>query len=186
MPHYHIDPEDFDDLTGGEIPDGFEPNFYESAEATIDFPAMCADSRRVREELLAAGFAAVTCTYDGGHDEGFAYFESASDADGVHPAAAVAARLKASGLIPEQSPWLKDALPPAAKEQLAAAWAGRSDEQKLRDVLVTFTEQLATELLGKGFGTGDYSMRGRFRCDLTTGELTDLEPDPPEPKHGSI
>ena len=177
MPHYRIDPESLEEYAD-ELPGGFEPNYYESAEATVNF-ATLRDGERLRDGLLAAGFVALTCAYDGGYDEGFARFDSAIDAAGdAHDA--VARRLGLDADAPGRSPWLSEHLPPATVERIGAGWASKSVGHKIDNVFFGLVEQLASRLLGESFGTGELALRGRFRCDLATGEVVDIEADPPE------
>ena len=106
---------------------------------------------------------AIIC-YDGGSDEGFAWFERFECADGQKPSlkalteklksAGVQNQLNAAGFTPTAKPY-----PPYGN---------------LREIL---DYQLPTEwaslLLGHGFGTGEYSMYGACTVDLETCTITD-------------
>ena len=182
MPHYNIDPNDVADMMEGEVPEGFVPNFYESAEARVDFDQTGDACRRVRDWLIAGGFGTVTCTYDGGHDEGFAHVESATGTVGRCDADELAGRLKPGDGLVTRSPWGMERATPQIRAEHEADWAEKNARRRLDEVLEVLAEELAVKLLGKGFGTGAYEMRGRFRADLLTGEITDLEADPPAQK----
>ena len=186
MPHYRIDPEvaaEYAEMAGQEVPDDFQPNYYESAEATLDFGRADANCRRVRDALLAAGFHAVTCTYDGGYDEGFAHFGTAHGADGDCGGAGLIDRLGDTTALLASDPTAPDDAPESYRVEVAKQWAPKVPAARLGDVLYAFAESLATRLLGGGYGTGELALRGRFRCDLNTGEIVDIEPDPPESEY---
>jgi hypothetical protein len=108
--------------------------------------------------------------YDGGNDEGFAWFDSLALKDGqridldavverLHDAQ-VHASLRAAGVE------LEDPFSPTA-----------SDSQIERAVLKSSIDRLcddwATMLLGRGFGTGEYSMYGAFTVDLEACTIAD-------------
>lgn len=109
-----------------------------------------------RMEMVSAQFAAAIAAlgavrayirYDGGNDEGFAYFDHCVLRDGsVRDARAVASDLNAAG---------------------AAAFP---DPQTLADEVAN---QWTSRLLGQGYGAGEYRMYGAFWVDLETGLVTD-------------
>jgi len=125
---------------------------------------------RIRSIVIPAlqqiGGRRIYCRYDGGNDEGFAWFDSLELQDGrrIDPDAVaqrlheakVDARLLAAGVEPTSS---------------------RSSDNPVAQALKEFVELLcedwATLLLGRGFGTGEYSMFGAFTVDLATRTITD-------------
>lgn len=99
--------------------------------------------------LRAAGVAEMRVRYDGGDDEGFAWFKSAtSDAGEI---------LDAEGLIGRM-----DLAPDPQHPNLGA-------EHRLDG----FAGELGAIMLGRGFGTGPFYMFGEFTANLTTRELRD-------------
>ncbi len=46
-----------------------------------------------------------------------------------------------------------------------------------RDALDYFIHELASQLLGRGFGTGEYSLEGAFVFDIEANTLTDIAPE---------
>ena len=128
---------------------------------------------RIRSIMIPAlqqiGGRRICCRYDGGNDEGFAWFESLELDDGqrldrdataqrLH-AIQVYAALRAAGAEPQGG------FPPRADE-LAERWA-------LQDSIGLLCDDWATLLLGRAFGTGEYSMFGAFTVDLETRTITD-------------
>jgi hypothetical protein len=136
----------------------------------------------VLEIMRQRGLVALDCHYDGGSDEGFSYFDSATTVDGKLTQAEVLQRLKGTRLSEPEfvaapaNLWrtVED------REGWVARRAGRTEEQRIEEWLDQVVEFLAVALLGEGYGTGDYAMVGRFHVDLQTGEITDL-PIEPEP-----
>ena len=183
MPHWRIDPEvaaEYADMAGESLPDDFDGDSYEPAEADIDFGRPDAPLRQLRDVLLAAGYEAVTCTYDGGYDEGFAHFEAAVGTDGEANAAAVAERLGDVGELLSNCPWIDHRLPKEARSSQAAAWAKLPGERRLPQALDILADVLCSKLVGESFGTGEAAIRGRLRWDLNTGHIVDIEENPPE------
>jgi hypothetical protein len=114
------------------------------------------DLGEVTGATFAAGMAALGAVrayirYDGGHDEGFAYFDHCVFKDGsVRNVERVAGDLEAADAV-----------------EFADA------REMLSDVVA---DQWAVQLLGSGYGTGEYKMYGGFWVDLDTGLITD-DPD---------
>lgn len=93
--------------------------------------------------------------YDGGNDEGFAWFGHCEFKDGsTRDADQVAKDLEAAGLKIEMQ-----------------TYGGQSP---VRNALDDFVASVwAVKLLGEGYGTGEYVMYGAMFVDLQTGETTD-------------
>jgi hypothetical protein len=199
MPYYNVDPgvyEEYADEIGEEveIPEG---EYYEAAEATYNFDAADALARAVRDALLAKGFTSVECHYDGGYDEGFAYFDAAvtelsSDEVpelvqlgrelGVTPepkrvaGPELAALLEDSRLPEAYLDSLEQANYPQASKDSQRQWLlAMAPTERTGHALEQFADELASELLGRGYGTGEYTLRGRFRADLRSGRIVDVE-----------
>lgn len=104
-------------------------------------------------------------TYDGGNDEGFAHFQKAVISDGELNAEEIGGRL-ADGVLGE----------PRAPRSSAYPVANWSSYQWAQSALDTFIYELATQLLGRSFGTGEYSLEGAFVADLGANILMDTAP----------
>jgi hypothetical protein len=131
------------------------------------------DAARRRQQLFAImvpalrqlGGRRVHCVYDGGNDEGFAWFGSLETGDGTLSVEQICEKLSGQGL----------------KERLAQAdWVyessdhPRSEQEVLRSILEeSLPEEWAVLLLGWGFGTGAFSMYGGFTVDLEACTITD-------------
>jgi hypothetical protein len=114
--------------------------------------------------LREIGVATAYCRYDGGNDEGFAWFDHVTLKDGRRlDAEALVDRLVAAGVGRKLV---------AAK--ITIGGPARSDEEQVRDVInYWLANEWVSLLLGGGFGTGEYSMYGACTVDLETGLITD-------------
>jgi hypothetical protein len=127
---------------------------------------MCA---LVVSELRAIGARRAYGRYDGGNDEGFAWLDSVETQAGRVDAAALAETLLAG-------PLLEKACPPGLLSR-SDRWS--KQEQLRRFVLDRVCDEWASMLLGRGYGTGEYSMYGAFTVDLEACTITDdREADP--------
>jgi len=120
--------------------------------------------------LQQIGGRQVYCRYDGGNDEGFAWFDSLALRDNLRiDLDAVARRLYDSQV--------HETLRAAGVELEDTFKLGGSDGPSEQGVLKSFVELLcndwATLLLGRGYGTGEYSMFGAFTVDLEARTITD-------------
>jgi hypothetical protein len=120
--------------------------------------------------LRQIGGRRIYCRYDGGNDEGFAWVDSLALQDGqridldtvaqrLHDAE-VHRVLRSVGVEP------KDPFSPTASGDLLERGA-------LKYFVETLCHEWATMLLGRSFGTGEYSMYGAFTVDLETCIVTD-------------
>ncbi len=163
MPFYNLD---FDEE--GNAVEGSET--YQPAE--VDVPLVneaddCEDWGEIRTALLEAGYSSLVIRYDGGNDEGFSYFHRAERPDGAHrDAAAVAVEL------------LRGPLARLAEAPTEEWRSPQSPQERVGWALDEFTMHPATAVLGEGFGTGEYTLRGWFRFDLATGRAVDLAFEP--------
>lgn len=129
----------------GKRPD-WQDEFAKKAEA---------EAARFAAALAALGAKTVYARYDGGNDEGFAWFDHCVMADGsTRDADQIAKDLRASGVLPR--------LP---------VWGSNSPTHNALDDILAST--WAVYLLGRGYGTGEYVMYGAFSVDLTSGLVTD-------------
>lgn len=114
-----------------------------------------AEAARFAAALKALGATRAYARYDGGNDEGFAWFDHCLMADGsTRDADRLAKDLVEAGITPE-----------------IQTWGGHSPTRNALDDFVAST--WAIKLLGQGYGTGEYVMYGAFWADLDTGLLTD-------------
>lgn len=118
-----------------------------------------AEAARFAEAMAALGAARAYVRYDGGNDEGFAWFDHCVMKDGSQrDADQLAKDLESAGLAPDMK-----------------TWGGRSPTRNALDDLVATT--WAVNLLGQGYGTGEYVMYGALWVDLESGIATD-DPNP--------
>jgi hypothetical protein len=167
MPYIRVDVDSYDEMLeelgpgviSGERPSGeFE---YEASTATFDFKKLGKASRVIYEAMRAAGATAFRVRYDGGYDEGFAHPDAVTFGGGdVRPAARVIEELTGPDLVER----LKRSADPDRAAPPGKAVTYAFDE---------FAHELASKLLGAGYGTGEYELYGAFTADLTSGEITD-------------
>ena len=127
--------------------------------------------------LRQLGGRQVHCVYDGGHDEGFAWFGSLETAAGRLALDELCSRLAGTGLIEklQQAEWLHQ-----------SPDHPRDESEVLRDALeYSLPEEWAVLLLSEGFGTGEYSMYGAFTVDLEGLTIRD-DRDASVPENGNI
>lgn len=132
--------------------------------------------------IRAAGVGRMRVRYDGGNDEGFAHAddmwingERKSLGEVLNlvttPANVEAIRVAAGG--PDTSQWYK-----------ADNFHRRAEPRRfISNVLDELADLIVTELLGSGYGTGEYEMYGALIIDLETGEIND-DPDAERPAGG--
>lgn len=115
---------------------------------------------RIATALSEIGAVRAYIRYDGGNDEGFAWFDHCAFKDGSkRDANGVAKDLEAAGVEP------------GIEAFDGRRWPVRS---VLDDVVASMW---AVRLLGEGYGTGEYVMYGAFSVDLESGLVSD-DPDP--------
>lgn len=141
-------------------PDAYERYAGKRVRAPDDWAVKAeAEAARFAAAMADLGAARAYMRYDGGNDEGFAWFDHCVFKDGsTRDADQLAKDLAAAGVKPRMQ-----------------TWGGRSPTRNALDDLVAST--WAVSLLGQGYGTGEYVMYGAFWVDLASGAVTD-DPDP--------
>src|SRR5690606_37228434 len=143
------------------------------------------DAARSRRQLFAImgpalrqlGGRRVHCVYDGGNDEGFAWFGSLETAESALTLEEVSDRLTGTGLTEKLL---------QAEMVQEHADQPRSEREHLREILEYWLpEAWAVLQLGWGFGTGAFSMYGAFTVDLENCTITD-DRDAGVPENGNI
>ena len=114
------------------------------------------------------GILAIYGDYNGGHDEGFAELNRVELAGGETILAEDLTLKLVSGPISQIQP-----------KALRQYYGGTlvSPEQKVDFLLESVANDLATFLLGDGYGTGEFSMYGSFKFNLATGTIIDIQED---------
>lgn len=180
MPFLRGDAEFFDEDPSEDGEENLPPDFeskrqsgefeYESAEARFTPAKLGRVARVMLDALLAAGATGLRVRYDGGYDEGFAHPDEVRFAD--HPRWATQVQQDIA------SPALLAAIRAAAGAGSmwgngADVYAGASDDEALVYAMEELAHGLASRLLGKGFGTGEYQLYGAFTADFATGAIVD-------------
>ena len=173
MPFIRGDAEMFDEILSEVDPDDLPEGFadkrpgdefeYEKAEATFTSKKLERVAKFVHQTLLDMGATEFRVRYDGGYDEGFAYPEYVVIGKEKRPVAKLVADFKK--LIPQiraeskkgRSDYLKDIV----------------DKQVSEYAIDQLAHELASLLLGEGYGTGEYELYGAFTADLKSGKITD-------------
>lgn len=152
---------------------------YDAASGRFSPEELGPTSRVVLEVLLAAGATGFRVRYDGGNDEGFADPESLQFGEKSMPAAGVLRELTtAEGIARIREAAGQERFPGSPTQMYASASAAEVATYALEEL----AGELATRLLGRGFGTGEYELYGAFTADLKTGELVD-DPAAAKPEH---
>jgi hypothetical protein len=157
-----IDPEDLPPEALRRPSGDYE---YEAAEAQFKRQKLDEVARVTVDALVQLGASEFRVRYDGGYDEGFSHSEFFVIKNQQRPALAVADELAGTSSI---------AAIRAAITQSAYRPSGEmSDSQMARFAIDQLAHELATLLLGRGYGTGEYSLYGAFTANLRTGQLVD-------------
>ncbi|MCA9173376.1 MAG: hypothetical protein KDB14_02690 [Planctomycetales bacterium] len=138
--------------------------------------------RRYRRNLFAllvpalrsVGGTHVYCAYDGGNDEGFAYFQHLQVGNEQWKASLTAEALANTNIVKR---W--QSVPTFAPRE------GVAPQAHLAELLESVAEVWATMLLGSGFGTGPFQMYGAFTVNLQDCTITDDRDAHPLP-HGNL
>ena len=157
MPYFSLEP-DADPETNEEL--FHESSAYDNAQADFDFESATKSVQLVRDVLLSRGFKSVTCSYRGGHDEGFAEFSDASlgGRGSVY-------REKLSGQLAdtplaEHAMKLAEDHPECLTDFRRQQIEEMEPAQRVLEVLDDFALELASVLLARpsfASGTGDHS-----------------------------
>ena len=176
MPYLHsydAPPEDPDRVVAGK---GFlyEPTYCEN-EPWFDPAAFAAEAGPALDWLREMGATAVRVWYDGGDDEGFAWFGSAVTPDGVVTKDELKTRWSAEGRAAE--------LPPRTRYDWETGEdVPLTDAERLEWALEDLMGSLDWRFLGNGWGNGPGELFGEVEYDLATGEFTDLPAADPHPE----
>ncbi|MGD1942937.1 MAG: hypothetical protein ACFB0G_16675 [Leptolyngbyaceae cyanobacterium] len=137
---------------------------YELARGQFSPQDLDLDSHDVLDVLTELGVTSVYCRYNGGHDEGFAYLSGVKLKDEIIEFDDLKHQLAEGSLGIKKSKNLN---------RYYSYIGSPSKEQCVEFYLDGFARFLATRLLGQGYGTGEYSMKGAFKANLKTGQITD-------------
>ncbi len=168
MPHYSYDGEftsetDFDDPSQYSRDENGDFSGYYPANAQFEASQLPTRTRQILGVLTEMGATHVHCSYNGGFDEGFAFFEALTINGEKVEKTAVIERIVANSLA--QMP-----------DYEFNGYEPNSTEEKIGNLLDWyFADVLATQLLGRGYGTGEGSMNGEFVADLQSGQISDQE-----------
>jgi hypothetical protein len=168
-----IDPEDLPEGFADKRPtDQFE---YARAKATVKPAKLGKLARTVLELLLEAGATEFRVKYDGGFDEGFSYPEYVVLGEARCPVNKIAQKLAKSKPAISQ-------LKKGIDKRMAEHYKGKSDLELAKSAIEELAHELASALLGDGYGTGEYQLYGAFTADLKRGKITD-DPKAAKPKN---
>lgn len=140
---------------------------YEPAIGQLKFTRenLNTDSQQVFDVLREIGVKSVYCRYNGGGDEGFADFTGAKIEDRIVEFEELKSLLIETSLGSKTTEYLH--------RYYGSPHGELSAQQRVEFYLDEFARALATYLLGRGYGTGEYSMKGSFRANLVTGKIVD-------------
>jgi hypothetical protein len=180
MPYTRFDAEAYDEFAqelGDESNDGElgeRPSGdwkYQPAKGVFKADK-CLPVARIMFDLLKAQQAvALKVRYDGGYDEGFSYPEAVLYGDRMEAVEAFSNRLASS----EISKLVREATKQRSMWGNAAEFYGKAtDDKVIMYALDELANDMATELLGQSYGTGEYQLYGEFTTDLNSGEITDF------------
>jgi hypothetical protein len=176
MPYIRADAEIYDEIVselGVEAAPGGRPSEdfqYESAEASFTRDDLGPGARAVYDALVGAGATQFLVKYDGGYDEGFSHPAAARFGEQEHSIEAVAKQLANPKLVKRL---VEAAGGSSAWGNASEMYAKASEHEAVRYGLEELAHELASRLLGDGFGTGEYQLYGEFTADLKTGKITD-------------
>ncbi len=139
---------------------------YQSAQCALNQDKLSATSRLVLQELRDLKATQLWIGYDGGGDEGFAHLDAVKTTSGHFSMAQLCDKFQHG---------------PLGDTPEAGRIFGWRDQNATRseqacDAISWLLYELAFQLLGEGFGTGEFSLDGAFVADLETGTLTDIAP----------
>ncbi len=178
MPYIRIDEDGMedDDETGVTFTGDFsyhtveeyayKPQAFDPAELTGPVATVYAMLRSI-------GLIEFHVRYDGGHDEGFAHADGGRSADGtLRSIESIVDDLA----TPDNVSALGKAFSAVADRRhhsVREYYAKLTPSDFVKQMLDELADAMAGCLLGKGYGTGEYSIYGAFTADLTTGSLID-------------
>jgi hypothetical protein len=172
MPYLRGDPAAFDEILSEIGAEDLPPDFadkrptgefeYQAAKTSFKPAKLGKIAKLVHQALLEMGATAFRVRYDGGFDEGFAYSDHLMFGKEKRPVESVAKELASSAL--------------AAKVRALAAKRYYKDAvgaKLIKEALDELAHEMACQLLGESYGTGEYQLYGAFTADLKTGKITD-------------
>lgn len=186
MPFLRLDEDGFEEGEDDEVTYTGDFKYYPAEDYAYkpepyDPAKLPAVAKAALDALVSLGITQFRVRYDGGHDEGFAHADCGRTADG---AVRSVDELVAGLALPERIAGLRA----AAGGESASRWHNSADRYAklqdatvVRDALYELGNEMASCLLGNGYGTGEYSMYGAITADLVTGELTDERDSVPRP-----
>lgn len=141
--------------------------------------------RSVAEELRNCGFEEAEIAYNGGNDEGFGEFAGAIHDGSLASVPEVVDRLLESPLAVAEADidggLARMEAEGVSTEHTLERRRNHTAAQRVKEWLDYFADETATILHGESWGTGPYCIAGRFRIDLKSGAIDDLElGDPPD------
>ncbi len=142
---------------------------YEAASCALDEPKLRETSHLALQELRRLGVTRFVVNYNGGGDEGFAHLGRARTSKGSIGKTKLIEQLQ-NGPLGEKPEARNTFYSPQREAQLT-----RNDWT--RDALDLLVYELAVQLLGRGYGTGEFSVEGAFVTDLQSNTLTDIAPE---------
>jgi len=175
MPFIKMDADAYDEMLeelGEEVISGPRPSGefeYQTVEGKFKTSKLSAQARLIADALRAAGATTFRIAYDGGYDEGFSHPETITINGKPTDPAAVVKQITTPALV--------TALREEYKKQKwsAESAATSADAEIVRDAFDMLAYEIASVLLGDGFGTGEYQLYGALTADLKTGQVTDDE-----------
>jgi hypothetical protein len=154
--------------------DGGEGEYrYEAAGAWFNPEGLGEQARFVYDALRAAGVTVFHVRYDGGCDEGFAHPDAVVIDGKSQPIATLVKRLADGGFLESAA---------ASGMQVNSYYAKKGKAEQVVSLIDELAYELASNLLGHGYGTGEYTLYGALKADLQSGEITD-DPDATPPEH---
>ncbi len=142
---------------------------YELADGQFTPEDLDPELRQVFDVLRELGVRTVYCRYNGGGDEGFAQLSGVKLEDKIVEFTDLKQQLT-EGLLGSKT---SDKYLRRYYSYSSFGFEEPSRGQRVEFFLNLFAGFLATRLLGQGYGTGEYSMKGSFRANLETGEIID-------------
>jgi hypothetical protein len=174
MPFLRGDPgmieEVLAEMDPADLPDGFGDSLdefkYEEAKATFRPKKLEKVSQVTLDALLGMEATHLRVRYDGGYDEGFAYTDHVQIGKTKRKSDDVIKSLVKAGCGGKIR---------KVERKLLQDYYGKklSDAMAAEHGLDTLAHELASLLLGEGYGTGEYELYGAFTVDLMSGKIVD-------------
>jgi hypothetical protein len=155
MPFYKVDVNE-----EGEAVEAAE--YYERAQTQVSLVSADDWVKEMHQRLLDLGYRSITVRYDGGYDEGFAYFDRAERQFGGTVEATTVAVQLLSGTLARHAETRQTKDGGLQLGNMYLSEPGTAN-QRMGYLMDEFAHHGASALLGDGYGTGEYTMRGWFR-----------------------